>query len=154
MKRLLLFLLLSGCTVIIPARFTTTDLYEENKDSFSDNHKIKFIEVTAQELIDSYAKEIILFANWCGQSNYYILNLTQEEKQGVKFVSSNYAIESLEKNFALDTIYILSNKHYGSLQNDKIMQFGREILKEENTLKGVPQRFILTDNGYKRVSLK
>lgn len=153
MKKLFLLFLLSGCTVIIPPKFTPGDLYEENKENLLKSYKVKFIEVTAQDLMESKAKEIVLFANWCGHSYYYISNLTPEQKQGVKFVSSNYAIDNLVNKFALDTIYLLSNKYYGSVQNDKIIRFETELLQAEDSVKGVPQRFVLTDSGYKRIPL-
>ena len=153
MKKLFLLFFFSSCSIIVIPKFTTNDLYEENKGNLSKDQKIKFIEITAQELIESNTVEIVLFANWCPHSYYYILSLTPEKKQGVKFVSSNYSLDYLIKKYPLDTIYLLSNEHYGSIQNDKIIQFGAELLKAENDNKGVPQRFILTDSGYKRIPL-
>jgi|GEM_PF-2591794 len=146
-------MLLSGCTIIIPPRFTPNDLYQENKENLTSNYKVQFVEITAQELLDSKPREILLFANWCPHSHLYIRDLTLEQRLGVKFVSSNYALDYLNRKFALDTIYLLSNSHYGSVQNDKIDQFVTELLRQDNENISVPQRFILKDNVYQRIPL-
>lgn len=153
MKKILLLILVSSCTIIIPPGFTTSDLYQLNKEKLSSNYNVQFIEITAQELLESKPREILLFADWCSHSHLYIRDLTPEQKIGVKFVSSNYNLDYLNRKFALDTIYLLSNSHYGSVQNDKIDQFATELLKQDNEIIAVPQRFILKDSVYKRIPL-
>lgn len=152
MKKLFLLFLLSSCIIILPP-FTTNDLYQENKEKLLADYKVRFIEITAQDLIASGAKEILLFANWCPVCYDYISNLTADQKTGVKFVSSNYSLDHLNKKYPLDTIYLLSNNHYGPVQNDKIDKFVTELLKAENDNLSVPQRFILKDSAYHRIPL-
>jgi hypothetical protein len=52
---------------------------------------------------------------------------------------------------AIDTIYILSNTHYGSNESLKIKQFASELLGTESDLTGVPQQFVKENGKYKRL---
>ena len=51
----------------------------------------------------------------------------------------------------VDTIYILSNSHYGSDESLKIKQFATDLLGVESELTGVPQQFIEKNNRYIRL---
>ena len=55
-------------------------------------------------------------------------------------------------NNNLDTIYVLSNARYGSIESIKIKQFVSELLCEENILTGVPQEFVKADTCFVRKS--
>jgi len=153
MKSLYLFILmlLTSCIIIAPRR-GADDMYTSS-DIVSGKYSITFIETSANEIALKGDSQIYLFASWCPYSLAHIRQLKNNEKSGISYVSSNYDLKSMERLFKthLDTIYILSNQHYGQIESQKIKQFVSELLGEENDLTGVPQQFIKHGNIYVRL---
>jgi len=144
----------SSCIIMAPTR-GSDDMYS-GADLSSEKYAITFIETTAEEMIHKGEASIYLFASWCP---YSLAQLRQLDKNGSReavYVSSNYDCKSMDRLFRnnTDTIYILSNKHYGSDESKKIKQFASEILGEESDLTGVPQLFFKDNNKYIRAELK
>lgn len=144
-------LIFAGCiTIVIPPMHTTSDLYERNMAQLKEKHPIVFIEITGDEVLKMNNPDIYLFSNWCSGVCYYLKHLTPETKGNVMYISGNYDIPFIVKNFkALDTVYILSNSAYGSIESEKILKFTSEITNTECTITGVPQKFVRNDStGY------
>jgi hypothetical protein len=144
----------SSCIIMAPTR-GSDDMYS-GADLSSEKYAITFIETTAEEMIHKGEASIYLFASWCP---YSLAQLRQLDKNGSRetvYVSSNYDCKSMDRLFRnnTDTIYILSNKHYGSDESKKIKQFASEILGEESDLTGIPQQFFKDNNKYIRAELK
>lgn len=144
MKKLLLLLLLSGCgMIVILPNNKNDDLYAKNKELLDQTDKPKFIEITASALDTMQFDEIYLFANWCPHCMVYLKNYVIDKSYKSLFVSSNYDLPYNSKHFGnIDTIYVLSNAHYGSVESEKILTFTSELLHQDTALiNGVPQRF-------------
>jgi hypothetical protein len=144
----------TACIIMAPNR-GSDDMYS-GSDLSSEKYAITFIETTAEEIINKGEASVYLFACWCP---YCLAHLRQQDKNGSReavYVSSNYDCKSMDRLFRnnTDTIYILSNKHYGSDESKKIKQFASEILGEESDLTGVPQLFFKDNNKYIRAELK
>jgi hypothetical protein len=127
------------------------DMYNRS-DISSGKYSITFIETTANEIAQKGDAQVYLFASWCPYSLAHLMQLKKDEISGISFVSSNYDLKSMARLFKnnLDTIYILSNLHYGQVEGRKIKQFASELLGEESGLTGVPQQFIIQGNKYLR----
>lgn len=144
----------TSCIIMAPTR-GADDMYS-GSDLSSKKYTITFIETTAEEIINKGEASVYLFASWCP---YSLAHLRQQDKNGSSgtvYVSSNYDCKSMNRLFMnhVDTIYILSNKYYGSDESKKIKRFASEILGEESDLTGVPQKFFKDNNKYIQAELK
>ncbi len=154
---LILILLISiiGCTHFIKVPTRTDDDYFHQKTDYTD-YTIKFIEIENDlSLLKNY-NQIYLFASWCAPCYSYLANYS-EENRGTALVSINYNIEFLEKKFHqnIDTIYILSNSSYGSIEKEKILRFSSILLDSTATLTGVPQIFYrVSSDKFQRLQLR
>ena len=142
---------MTSCIIMAPRR-GADDMYNRS-DISSGKFSITFIETTANEIAQKGDAQVYLFATWCPYSLAHLRHLTKEEISGISFVSSNYDYKSMDRLFKsqLDTIYILSNKNYGSNESLKIKQFASELLGMESELTGVPQQFMKKSGKYIRL---
>ncbi len=148
---LFIFMLTSSCIIMAPRR-GNDDMFSQQELS-SEKYKIRFIEVTAEEVIQKGKPQVYLFASWCPFSLAHLRQVKATEAKSTIFVSSNYDCKSMNRLFrnAIDTIYILSNTHYGSNESLKIKQFASELLGMESELTGVPQQFMKKSGKYIRL---
>ena len=154
--RLILFFVLisldSGCIVQAPKRYEIDQYVQwlEGKAGYS----IKFIEITSDEVITMNPDGLCLFSSWCAGSIYRLRLEDKNKPSNTIFVSSNYDLKSMNRLFNnnLDTIYVLSNARYGSIESIKIKQFVSELLCDENVMTGVPQEFVKADSCFVRKS--
>ncbi len=154
-----LIIAVTSCIQVLKLpNYGDSDIYEKNHVLLNQSGTKTFIEVTAEDLLAQHATEIYLFSNWCPICYYHLTKeLTPSNKDNVKYVSANYDIPFMEKHFtALDTIYILSNKIYGSTESIKIMKFASELTSNETLVAGVPQRFVWdeTNQKFTRMTIK
>lgn len=131
------------------------DVYGQS-DIASAAYSITFIVTTADEIVQKGKTPVYLFASWC---TYCLAHLRQQRKtgnRGAVYVSSNYDCKSMNRLFMnnIDTICILSNKHYGSVESQKIKKYSSELPGEESSLTGVTQQFIKDGNQYIRFNFK
>lgn len=142
---------MTSCIIMAPRR-GADDMFSKTELS-SQNYKIRFIEITADEIPEKGKDQIYLFASWCPYCLSHLKQVKQVEVSETIYVSSNYDFQSMDRLFSnnIDTIYILSNSHYGSIETLKIKQFASEILGEESEISGVPQHFIKEDERYIRL---
>lgn len=140
----ILMMLTSGCgSFVILPNHGDNDAYIQNKKYLENSKKLTFIEITAEDLLESPTSEIYLFSNWCPHCFLHLKELTAETNGNVRYVSANYDIRFMSKKYsALDTIYILSNATYGTIESKKIMAFGSELTGKVSKNSGVPQRFV------------
>ncbi|MBZ0243387.1 MAG: hypothetical protein K8F24_09255 [Bacteroidales bacterium] len=155
MKLILFFVLISlvsGCIIQAPRRFES-DLHAQWNESKA-GYSIKFIEITSDEVMTMNPDGLCLFSSWCPGSIYRLRLEDKNKPSNTIFVSSNYDLKSMNWLFNnnLDTIYVLSNARYGSIESIKIKQFVSELLCEENILTGVPQEFVKADTCFVRKS--
>lgn len=149
---LLLVLLISGCISIIKApKHYDTDCYVQWNESKVD-YSIKFTEITSDEVMRMNPAGVCLFGAWCPGSIHRLRLEDKNKPSNILFVSSNYDLKSMDKLFKnnLDTIYVLSNAHYGSDESLKIKQFVSEIICGENKVTGVPREFVKADSCFVR----
>lgn len=149
MKKIFLLLFLTGCgMIVILPNNKNDDLYSKNKELVNKANKPKFIEIAADEIVKKEFDEIYLFANWCPYCMTYLKNYKEKESYKILLVSSNYDIPYISEHFPnLDTIYLLSNAIYGSIESEKILTFTSKLLNQDSALiSGVPQRFT-RENG-------
>ena len=144
--------LMTSCIIMAPRR-SADDMYSKVELS-SQNYKIRFIEITADEIIKKGKDQIYLFASWCPHCLLHLRKVDKAKASETLYVSSNYDCKSMDRLFRnnVDTIYILSNSHYGSDESLKIKQFASEILGVESEIRGVPQQFVKGNCKYIRIS--
>ncbi|MDY0344179.1 MAG: hypothetical protein RBR28_11445, partial [Lentimicrobium sp.] len=119
-------------------------------------NKPKYIEITASEIVTMEFDELYLFANWCPHCMVFLKNYVEDRSYKMLFVSSNYDLPYNSKHFGnLDTIYVLSNAQYGSVESEKILVFTAELLDQDSALiNGVPQQFTREDGRIVRFQTK
>jgi len=146
----ILILLVSGCIIQAPRRFES-DLYGQWNESKAE-YSIKFIEITADEVMRMNSAGVCLFGAWCPGSISRLRKEDKDKPSNTLFISSNYDLKSMDKLFKnnLDTIYVLSNASYGSDESLKIKQFVSELICGENKVTGVPQEFVKADSCFVR----
>ena len=157
MKKLILLLFLTGCgMIVILPNNKNDDLYAKNKELIEQSNKPKYIEVTAAEIVRMAFDEIYLFANWCPHCMFFLKNYVEDNSYKLLFVSSNYDLPYNSKHFQnIDTIYVLSNVKYGSVESEKILAFTSELLNQDTILiNGVPQRFTRKNDRIVRLQTK
>jgi len=136
--------LLAGCIILAPVRGNTDGFESFSETNLASN--ISFVEIDLDNLLQHDFEDIYLFATWCPACIVHLRTIpsktTKSESKAV-YVSTNYYIKSIEKFAAgkLDTVFILSNKEYGSIESDKIIKFTSEVLNKEAESTGLPQVF-------------
>ena len=157
MKKLILLLFLTGCgMIVILPNNKNDDLYAKNKELLDQTDKPKYIEITASEIAAMEFDELYLFANWCPHCMVFLKNYVEDKSHKLLFVSSNYDLPYNSKHFQhIDTIYVLSNAQYGSVESEKILAFTSELLHQDTALiNGVPQRFTRENGRMIRLHLR
>jgi len=142
---ILLTLIFHGACIIIAPSRTTHDQYLSDFETQSGKFSTVFLEVDYSDLVEMQFSHIYLFATWCPHCILKFREIKKGNKPSEKtiYISTNYNLESIEKivKNAIDTIYIISNEFYGSIEQEKIRVFTTELLGYENTVTGLPQEF-------------
>jgi len=147
MKYLLICVLsFVSCITIAPQR-TVEDHYGDQRILLgSGTLRIKYIELDPNILKQYNPKNIYLFATWCPHCVIKLKNTNIKcSNNDLMLVSANYDINRIE-HFAssyIDTVFILSNSHYGSIEKEKVLKFSEELTNQKDTIYGLPKIFEL-----------
>lgn len=141
-----------ACFTVAPKRTDSDGFGSISLDQFS----FKIIELENDFSIFKDNKTLYLFASWCAPCLGEIKFGKKYDSSNTYFISTNYNIKSVAKELSLktDTLYILSNKFYGSNEKAKIKNFSSSLLKTEQSLEGLPQRFENSNGNFLRISLE
>ena len=148
---LTIFFSIASCVNIVklPSK-NDTDFYKERCSL--EETQIKFIELDTSLYQLRHYSSVYLFATWCPHCYAFLSDFDAENQITTALLSSNYNVEIIEKRFSenIDTVYILSNEHYGDFEINKIQLFQEIATGAFDGSVGVPQVFVRQGDDFKK----
>lgn len=140
----ILFLItLSGCITMAPSRHTDDSFLSQKELLYVKSNVHTYLDIDYKQLCALNPYRVVVFATWCPHCITMLSQSNFVPEVGTIYVSTNYDIKNMEKLISskLDTIFIISNEKYGSVQKEKFLNFTNSITQRRDSFYAVPMTF-------------